>query len=494
MSEAARRQLLHLCEKACQGSGTGVVGLNQGTGEIRFKAGVPLEAVYGELRGEAALERVIRAAIAGGGVYWQQADPLDPDSASLHLSPPTILERIRRAPAETPEEPPALDPTAGADRPSTPSANGTAGAASVNAAEKESSDDLPRFLPLPLLAPSSRSGSFLRLLPGLDSALLELNGDSWRALVVVVDRELVEGYAEVAGEVLMGADVLDELSVRGLLAGPRAQVWDLPTALLRSLSAYWQAETNFSVAGGAWLEPSALIDALRRSGQRGVVVVVTPEESGLAFLEGSELIGAYRTGAAEAGTLEMLEPLFRHPEARILGRLQRVSLPAPNSPAQQLPAGPAADAEQLSPGDGSGSPSPEPAHPPLAAPAMRDPSAGAVVGGGPKRWPEPDIDPMASPSEAELRHRGPATTMPGPSAAEPVGPSGAVLRQRLVEAARSDLHEHVELVEKALSGHPPTREGLLAAAVDVEELRPRLINPERMSRVATLMREVIRSS
>lgn len=84
--------------------------------------------------------------------------------------------------------------------------------------------------------------------------------------------------------------------------------------------------------------------------------------------------------------------------------------------------------------------------------------------------------------------------MPGPSAAEPVGPSGAVLRQRLVEAARSDLHEHVELVEKALSGHPPTREGLLAAAVDVEELRPRLINPERMSRVATLMREVIRST
>jgi hypothetical protein len=58
-------------------------------------------------------------------------------------------------------------------------------------------------------------------------------------------------------------------------------------------------------------------------------------------------------------------------------------------------------------------------------------------------------------------------------------------------AVRAEIHDYADPAVAIFRGAPPTREGLLAAADQVERMRIRMISPDRMQAVAERARRII---
>jgi hypothetical protein len=71
-------------------------------------------------------------------------------------------------------------------------------------------------------------------------------------------------------------------------------------------------------------------------------------------------------------------------------------------------------------------------------------------------------------------------------------------RERVLDeielAVRAEIHDYADPAVAIFRGAPPTREGLLAAADQVERMRIRMISPDRMQAVAARTRRIIAAS
>jgi len=79
---------------------------------------------------------------------------------------------------------------------------------------------------------------------------------------------------------------------------------------------------------------------------------------------------------------------------------------------------------------------------------------------------------------------------------EAAGAAPAAAGQELVldeieQALRAEIHDYAEPAVAIFRGAPPTRDGLLAAADQVEQMRIRMISPDRMQAVADQARRII---
>ncbi len=81
----------------------------------------------------------------------------------------------------------------------------------------------------------------------------------------------------------------------------------------------------------------------------------------------------------------------------------------------------------------------------------------------------------------ELGAPAPAATPPGPPH----------LLDDIERAIRAEIHDYADPAVAIFRSAPPTREGLLEAASQVEQMRIRMISPERMQAIADLARQII---
>jgi hypothetical protein len=75
--------------------------------------------------------------------------------------------------------------------------------------------------------------------------------------------------------------------------------------------------------------------------------------------------------------------------------------------------------------------------------------------------------------------------------AEPAPPARARVLDEIELAVRAEIHDYADPAVAIFRGAPPTREGLLAAADQVERMRIRMISPDRMQAVAERARRII---
>jgi hypothetical protein len=75
--------------------------------------------------------------------------------------------------------------------------------------------------------------------------------------------------------------------------------------------------------------------------------------------------------------------------------------------------------------------------------------------------------------------------------AEPVPPAPERVLDEIELAVRAEIHDYADPAVAIFRGAQPTREGLLAAADQVERMRIRMISPDRMQAVADRARRII---
>ncbi|HSR22870.1 MAG TPA: hypothetical protein VLW53_04920, partial [Candidatus Eisenbacteria bacterium] len=74
---------------------------------------------------------------------------------------------------------------------------------------------------------------------------------------------------------------------------------------------------------------------------------------------------------------------------------------------------------------------------------------------------------------------------------EPVPPDRDHLLDEIEQAVRSEIHDYADPAVAVFRSAPPTRQGLLEAAQQVERMRIRMISPDRMQAVAERARRLI---
>ena len=262
-------------------------------------------------------------------------------------------------------------------------------------------DGLPLFPPLPARAAVGlETTSLLRMVQRLDTAALEVVVEALRAVVLFDGREVIDGYLEEAQGIVTGPDVLDRLDC---VPAAAVRLYDLPSAVLRTLPCYWRVPSQVTVGPSRWMDGEMLLRSFARRGQRGLVCIrVGDELRGLAFVEHEEVVGAYRSDGDRVGGVEEVAALFDDPRVVLVGRLEEV------------------------------------------------------------------VTSEAAP------------------AASPDGVLDAIER-----AIRAEIHDYADPAVAIFRSAPPTREGLLDAAGQVERMRIRMISAERMQSIADRAREII---
>ncbi len=78
--------------------------------------------------------------------------------------------------------------------------------------------------------------------------------------------------------------------------------------------------------------------------------------------------------------------------------------------------------------------------------------------------------------------------------AAPAGAGRELVLDEIEQAIRAEIHDYADPAVAIFRGAPPTRDGLLAAAEQVERMRIRMISPDRMQAVADRARRIIAGS
>jgi hypothetical protein len=111
---------------------------------------------------------------------------------------------------------------------------------------------------------------------------------------------------------------------------------------------------------------------------------------------------------------------------------------------------------------------------------------GAYRAGGDRVGDLGEVVPLLDDSSALLVGRVEAI---GAEREAEAGPSP--LLDEIEHAVRSEIHDYADTAVAVFRSAPPTREGLLEAADQVERMRIRMISPDRMQAVADRAREII---
>ncbi|HXM57354.1 MAG TPA: hypothetical protein VOB72_18295 [Candidatus Dormibacteraeota bacterium] len=113
---------------------------------------------------------------------------------------------------------------------------------------------------------------------------------------------------------------------------------------------------------------------------------------------------------------------------------------------------------------------------------------GAYRGGGDRVGDVAEIVPLFDDPSAVLIGRVEAI------GADREPPERNRLLDDIEQAVRSEIHDYAEPAVAVFRSAPPTREGLLEAAEQVERMRIRMISPDRMQAVAERARQIIASA
>jgi hypothetical protein len=300
-------------------------------------------------------------------------------------------------------------------------------------------DVLPSFPPLPAGAATPPDGvSMVRLVHAIDTAVMEVEHEDLRAVVLFENRELVDGYLERAGGVATGVEVLDELD--GVPATHVRLHW-LPATVVRALPRYWRLPSQLVIRNVKWMDGRLLLRSFARPRQSGVVCVRDGGGAlGIAFVEQGDVLGCYLAGGDAAGSLEDLAALLEDPLAVLVARLESSGASA----------------------SGQGF-----VAPPSVAP----------------------VGPVPGPVFTPRSHGGPLYGGPGLPVEEP--PPNLRVLDDIELAIRSEIHDYADPAVAVFRSAPPTREGLLEAATHVERMRIRMISQERMQAIAERARQII---
>lgn len=334
-------------------------------------------------------------------------------------------------------------------------------------------DGLPLFPPLPEgRAVRAQAGSLIRLV-NLRTAVLTVRTEALAAMVVLLDREPIDGLAIRGDRRVVGPEALDEIEDVPL---DQVTVTEVAPELARELGSYY-LPSELGELPASVVVAEDFVRSLARPGRRGCVVVRAGRTLGLAFLAGGRIAVAYRQGEV-AGGLEQLAPLLADPGACLWARLgpdHREPVPTTEAPPP-----PAAVARWLEPVT-----TPEP----IAAP---EPSAAPEAAAVPEAFDEPDdfelpgdfLLPEPPPAREIIVPPEPPTAGEAPASPAPVVRSAKTPLEAVLEEVRAVVGPHAARVESVLSRADPSVEGLKAAVESLRARRLRLFSPATMELIA----------
>lgn len=306
---------------------------------------------------------------------------------------------------------------------------------------------LPAVPPVPLgerVQPKARGVA--TLIAGLESAVIDHQSESLRAMVVVVNGKVIDAVAETRDGVVKGIEVLDELADLGV---SDLQVTRVEARLAQVIPAYWRAP-------GASRE---VIQSFIRPGRRGAIAVTAPRGTGVLLFDEKGIVASYRDGAQQPGG-SALDELLDDPDVVLSARSdamppgssENATEPPPQTQNQQHHLEPPARPQApLEPPPSSGFPPARPPQPPQQGPAPRP--------FGPP--PAPNAGPPPAPPSPEFDQRQQAIV--------------AMVRQRLQRAA-GPVEEQFQSARSI--------EDLVVAAERVRNLQLRMVNPLTLQGIA----------
>jgi hypothetical protein len=281
-------------------------------------------------------------------------------------------------------------------------------------------DGLPLLPALPGGQPvATAARSLARLVMSVRTGVLAVRTTELTAMVVVLDREPIDGVAIQGERRLTGPDVLDEIAD---VPVEDMSLTEVEPALARVLGSYF-LPTTLRAVPAAVVVAEDFVRSLARPGQRGCVAISAATGLGLVFVASGRVLLAYRADGETTGGFEQVAPLLADPDATLWARLgpELAGLPEPTAEAAPTSA------------------SPEPA-----------------VVAEPQPQPQPAV-------------------YAAPEAEAPLAPTQPELLDAVLAEVRHVLGPHAIRVERIFERAEPTPDGLRAAAESLPDQRIRLI-------------------
>src|SRR5262249_40596912 len=148
------------------------------------------------------------------------------------------------------------------------------------------------------------------------TAVVTVLTDDVAAMVVFHDHQAVDGVAVRGDRRIVGADALDEIADAPV---DRVTLTEVPPEVARVVGSYF-LPTELRAVPAGFVVPEDFVRSLARPGQRGCLLVRTPETMGMVFVARGRVVLAYREDG-RIGGFEQVAPLFALPGATLWARL-----------------------------------------------------------------------------------------------------------------------------------------------------------------------------
>jgi hypothetical protein len=174
--------------------------------------------------------------------------------------------------------------------------------------------------------PYFRARGLAALIAAIDDAIINHHGPSGDAVVVVAGGRVLDAIAQpLQGPPLLGLEALNAIDVAEG-AGSRATTLERRLALLIPL--YWREPDRLPPISGRWADLRGVIEAIMRRSRRGVVILTSRFDTGVAFFDEEGLAAAYSQRHPEPGSLDLLDELLTEPDAVLRARIAEAATPA----------------------------------------------------------------------------------------------------------------------------------------------------------------------
>ena len=180
---------------------------------------------------------------------------------------------------------------------------------------------LPVLPPVPSgPQPFFRARGLAALIASLDDAVVSYHGPAVEAIVVVVGGRVLDAISASGGDPpLVGLDALNVLGPAADTPNLRAAALDRRLAL--ALPSYWREPDRLPPISARWVDPAGLLEAIVRRGRRGVVLLRSATDFGLAFFDETGLAAAYSQLRPDPGGLDVLGGLVSDEDTVLQARI-----------------------------------------------------------------------------------------------------------------------------------------------------------------------------
>jgi hypothetical protein len=180
--------------------------------------------------------------------------------------------------------------------------------------------EIPVLPPVPAgREPFLRARGLAALIATLDDAVISHRGPAGDAIVVIVGGRVLDAISVPAGRPpLIGLEALNALGPADS-SNLRASTLDRRLAL--ALPSYWREQDRLPPIAARWVDPVGLVESIVRRGRRGVALLRSSSDLGLAFFDESGLVAAYSEARPEPGGLEVLAPLMADADTIVQARI-----------------------------------------------------------------------------------------------------------------------------------------------------------------------------